>query len=94
MSDIRQFCTPEMAAEIQIQLQERGQLEQQTNVMQLNAELLDVSSEGDQALASVRFSGQLREQANAAPEAFSEVWHLTKLLAGGQGWCIAGIQQD
>jgi predicted lipid-binding transport protein (Tim44 family) len=94
MEDIRQFCTPQMAAEIQMQFQERNQRAQETSVMQLNAELLDVSTEGGLALASVRFSGQLREEANAAPEAFSEVWHLSKLVDGNQGWCIAGIQQS
>ncbi|MCM2288140.1 MAG: Tim44-like domain-containing protein [Sulfuritalea sp.] len=94
MEDIRQFCTPEMAAEIQMQFQERNQLTQETNVMQLNAELLDVSSETDRALASVRFSGQISEEVNAPPEAFSEVWHLSKPVDGSRGWCIAGIQQS
>jgi predicted lipid-binding transport protein (Tim44 family) len=94
MEDIRQFCTPEMAAEIQMQFQERNQLAQETNVLQLNAELLDVSTERNLALASVRFSGELTEEASAGAVAFCEVWHLTKLLAGGQGWRIAGIQQS
>ena len=62
--------------------------------MQLNAELLDVSSETDRALASVRFSGQISEEVNAPPEAFSEVWHLSKPVDGSRGWCIAGIQQS
>ena len=94
MEDIRQFCSPEMAAEIQIQLQERNQLAQETDVVQLDAELLDVSSDANRALASVRFSGLIREEANAAPEAFSEVWHLSKPVDGSRGWCIAGIQQS
>lgn len=94
MEDIRQFCTPGMAAEIQVQFQERNQLAQETDVMQLNAELLDVSTEAERALASVRFSGQLREEANSAPEAFSEVWHLTRPVDGSRGWSIAGIQQS
>ena len=93
MEDIRQFCSPEMAAEIQMQFQERNQLAQETDVVQLDAELLDVSTEANRALASVRFSGLIREEASAAPEAFSEVWHLTKPLDGSQGWHIAGIQQ-
>jgi predicted lipid-binding transport protein (Tim44 family) len=93
MEDIRQFCSPAMAAEIQVQFQERNQLAQETDVVQLKAELLDVSTEADRAMASVRFSGLIREEANAAPEAFSEVWHLTKPLDGSQGWHIAGIQQ-
>lgn len=94
MEDVRQFCSPEMAAEIQMQFQERNQLAQETDVVQLDAELLDVSTEAKRALASVRFSGLIREEADAAPEAFSEVWHLTKPLDGSQGWHIAGIQQS
>ena len=94
MEDIRQFCTPEMAAEIQMQFQERHQLAQETDVMHLAAELLDVSSEAKRALASVRFSGQMREETNGAAEAFSEVWHLTKPVDGSRGWTIAGIQQS
>lgn len=94
MTEIRKFCTPEMVAEIQLQLHERNQPGQETHVLQLDAELLDVSIEVDQALASVRFSGRLREEANGAPEAFSEVWHLTKPVDGSRGWCIAGIQQS
>ena len=93
MEDVRQFCSPEMAAEIQMQFQERNQLAQETDVVQLDAELLDVSTEANRALASVRFSGLIREEANAAPEVFSEVWHLSKPLDGSQGWQIAGIQQ-
>jgi len=94
MEDVRQFCSPEMAAEIQMQFQERDQLAQETDVVQLDAELLDVSTEANRALASVRFSGLIREEANAAPETFSEVWHLSRPADGSRGWSIAGIQQS
>lgn len=94
LDDIREFCTPEMAAEIQIQFQERNQQAQVTDVIHLDAELLDVTTESKRAMASVRFSGQLREEVNAMPEAFSEVWHLTKPLDGSRGWAITGIQQS
>ncbi len=94
MEDVRQFCSPEMAAEIQMQFQERNQLAQETDVVELNAELLDVSIETDRAMASVRFSGLIREEAGAAAEAFSEVWHLSRPADGSRGWSIAGIQQS
>ena len=45
-------------------------------------------------MASVRFYGQIREEANTAPETFSEVWHLSKPVDGSRGWTIAGIQQS
>ena len=93
MDDIRAFTTPEMYAEIQLEYQERGKAAQQTDVVQLDAELLDLSNEGTRQIASVRFHGSIRESVNAAPEAFDEVWHLVKPIDGSQGWVIAGIQQ-
>jgi predicted lipid-binding transport protein (Tim44 family) len=94
MEDIRQFSTPEVAAEIQLQFQERQRAAQQTDIVQLAADLLDVSTEASRHVASVRFHGQLREDAQNAPAAFSEVWHLVKPLSGTSGWQVAGIQQD
>lgn len=93
MEDIRLFSTPEVAAEIQVQYQERGRAQQQTDVIQLNADLLDLDSEASRHVASVRFHGQLREDVNAAPEFFTEVWHLVKPVDGSSGWRVAGIQQ-
>lgn len=93
MDDIREFTSPEMFAEIKMQYQERGGKSQETDVMALNAELLDVAAEEGRYVASVHFSGQLREEANAAPEAFAETWHLVKPTDGSRGWNVAGIQQ-
>lgn len=93
MEDIRLFSTPEVAAEIQVQYQERGHAQQQTDVIQLNADLLDIDSEAGRHVASVRFHGQLREDVHAAPELFTEVWHLVKPVDGSSGWRVAGIQQ-
>jgi predicted lipid-binding transport protein (Tim44 family) len=93
MADISNFTSPELFAEIQMQYQERGRSTQQTDVVQLEADLLDVSVEGSSEIASVRFHGQIRETANAAPEGFNEVWHLARPRDGSKGWVIAGIQQ-
>ncbi|MBI3095670.1 MAG: Tim44 domain-containing protein [Rhodocyclales bacterium] len=93
MDDIRQFTAPEVFAEIQMQYQERSGASQETDIMQLDAELLEVATEDNRHIASVRFSGQLREEAAAAPEAFTEIWHLVKPTDGSRGWNIAGIQQ-
>lgn len=93
MDDIRAFTTPEMFAEIQLEYQERGKALQQTDVVQLNAGLLDVSTEAGRQIASVRFYGSIRESAGATPEAFDEVWHLIRPADASSGWVIAGIQQ-
>lgn len=93
IEDIRNFTTPEMFAEIKLEIDERGRAQQQTDVVTLNAELLDVAEENRQYVASVRFHGAIRETEGAAPEAFDEVWHLTKPVDGSRGWAVAGIQQ-
>jgi predicted lipid-binding transport protein (Tim44 family) len=92
MDDVREFTAPELFAEIKMQYQERGSKVQETDVMQLNAELLEVVAEGNRHIASVHFSGLLRED-NAAPAAFAETWHLVKPIDGSRGWNVAGIQQ-
>lgn len=93
LEDIREFVTPEMFAEIKLQLDERGKAPQQTDVVTLNAELLEVVSENTRHIASVRFSGMIREEIGAAAAPFDEVWNLSKPLEGSHGWVIAGIQQ-
>ncbi len=69
-----------------------GNPAQHTDVVNLNASLLELATEGDKHWASVRFHGTLREEdGEAAP--FEEVWHLQKPLSGRSGWLLAGIQQ-
>jgi predicted lipid-binding transport protein (Tim44 family) len=92
MDDIREFTAPELFAEIKMQYEERGSKPQETDVMQLDAELLEVVTEGNRHIASVHFSGRLRED-DAAPDNFAETWHLVKPVDGSRGWNVAGIQQ-
>ena len=93
MDDIREFTTPEMFAEIRVDLAGRGAQPNQTDVVQLNADLLGVEDRGSEHLASVRFSGLIREAVGAPAEPFVEVWNLTKSNTSGEGWLLAGIQQ-
>lgn len=93
LDDIREYATPEMFAEISMQMQERGEAPQKTDVIAIGCELLEVANEGDFALASVRFTGQLREN-NGAPQNVDEIWHVQKSLRDDKSvWLLAGIQQ-
>ncbi len=65
----------------------------QTDVVTLNADLLEVSTEGGRHWASVRFSGLVRETPGGEPASFEEVWNLMKPADGSSGWLLAGIQQ-
>lgn len=93
VADLKEFTTPEVFAELKLQLDERGRAAQQTDVVQLEAELLGLETEATRHVASVRFHGLIREEANAAPASFDEVWHLAKPIDGSSGWVVAGIQQ-
>lgn len=93
LDDIREFVSPEMYAEIKMAMDERGDAAQQTDVVTLNAELLEVVTEGSRHVASVHFSGMIREAAGAAAVPFDEVWNLAKPVSGDRGWVVAGIQQ-
>lgn len=94
LEEIRAFTTPELFAEISKQITERGNASQQTDVTHVNAALLDITTEGDHAIASVRFTGELREAPNAPLESFDEIWHVEKdLAASDSAWLLSGIQQ-
>ncbi len=94
LDDLREFVTPEMFAELQLQLQERGDVAQRTEVVDLHAEIVECAEEAQRYLVSVRFHGLIREEKDAAPVAFDERWHLTKPVTGNRGWAVAGIQQS
>ena len=93
INDIREFTSTEMFAELKLQIQERGASPNHTDVISLDAELLGVDMTGNDYLASVRFSGMIKEADNAPAEPFSEVWNLSKPKSGAGGWLLAGVQQ-
>ncbi|MBS1170656.1 MAG: hypothetical protein H6R01_1574 [Burkholderiaceae bacterium] len=92
-SDIREYTTPEMYAELKMQLQERGPSQSNTDVVTLDAQLLGIEDVGNEQMASVQFSGSIKEAPEAPPQTFAEVWNLTRPLTGKGGWVLAGIQQ-
>ena len=92
-NEIRDYTTPEMCAELQ---RERARLggPQYTEVVRLNAELASVRRDGDLAVASILFSGLIREDQQGVAQDFREIWHVQHTWASGAGdWYIAGIQQ-
>lgn len=93
VNDIREFATAEMFAELSLQLQERGATHSQTQVAILNADLLGVESTGTDYVASVKFSGMIKESGQPMAEPFIEIWSLSRPVAGQGSWLLAGIQQ-
>jgi predicted lipid-binding transport protein (Tim44 family) len=94
LDDIREYTTPEMYAEIAMQLRDRRGEAQKTEVVSVDASIADAAIEGDYAYASVRFWGLIREAPGGNPEPFDEIWHVRRKANDPQdSWVIAGIQQ-
>jgi len=89
LDEVREFTTDELFE----QLKQDIHGGQQTDVVSLQADLLEVATEGEQHWASVRFSGLIRETPASEPAEFAEVWNLVKPASGSSGWLLAGIQQ-
>jgi predicted lipid-binding transport protein (Tim44 family) len=93
LADLREFTSPEVFAELQLQIQERGGNQDFTEVVSIDAQLLGIETTERDYLASVQFNGMIRNVPGAQAEPYVEVWNLAKPLAGNGGWVLAGIQQ-
>jgi predicted lipid-binding transport protein (Tim44 family) len=93
LDDIREFTSPEMYAEIKLDMDDRHGAVQRTEVVTLEAEVLEAVEDGNRHIASVRFHGMLREDSEQAA-AFDEIWNLSRQADGNHGWVVAGIQQN
>jgi predicted lipid-binding transport protein (Tim44 family) len=93
LDDLRNFTTPELFASLRLDLQDRGDAKQQTDVVNVAAKLIDFAEEDGRQIVSVRYTGLMREDLGAEAAAFDEVWHLVKPLDDSRNWAIAGIQQ-
>lgn len=96
IATLRSMMTDEMLAEIKEQLEEReaesGGAPNQTDVVMIDAQLLGIEDVGDAYMASVEFSGLIREEVSAGPSPFREVWNMHKPKDGSAGWLVAGLQ--
>jgi predicted lipid-binding transport protein (Tim44 family) len=96
ISALRVMMTDSMLDEIKAQLAEReatanGQVNH-TDVVMLDAQLLGIEEVGNAYMASVEFSGLIREEPSSGPTPFREVWNMTKPKDGSLGWLVAGVQ--
>lgn len=96
INSLRSMMTDEMLSEIRGQLSEReaqrGAEPNHTEVVMLEAQLLGIEELSGAYMASVEFSGMIREEASASPSPFREVWNMTKPSSGRGGWLVAGVQ--
>ncbi|MFC5521201.1 Tim44 domain-containing protein [Polaromonas jejuensis] len=96
IQSLRAMMTDDMLAQIKTQLADRethtGGVANKTDVVMLDAQLLGIEELSDVYMASVEFSGMIREDVSAGASPFREVWNMTKPRNGGSGWLVAGVQ--
>ena len=93
---LRAMMTDDMLDQIKTQLADReshtGGMANKTEVLRLDAQLLGIEELSDVYMASVEFSGMIREDTSAGASPFREVWNMTKPRQGAGGWLVAGVQ--
>jgi predicted lipid-binding transport protein (Tim44 family) len=93
LEDIRKFTSPEVYAEIQRQAQEDPQ-PSRTEILLVNARLLEVRSVDNQEIASVHYDVMMREgDADKLAKQVREVWHFSRDEKTASHWRLEGIQQ-
>lgn len=90
---LREMSTDQMFDVLKKDVLDRNGATQSVEVVELNADVVEVVTEGNMHWASVRYSGKLREDGTVMPSAFNEMWNLRKPVDGSSGWLLAGIQQ-
>ena len=93
LNSLKTFTTPEMYEALAAELQQRGMTPNKTEVVTLEASLLALEESPAEYVASVEFSGLVREETWGGASPVREVWNLVKPRDGSSGWQLAGIQQ-
>jgi predicted lipid-binding transport protein (Tim44 family) len=96
--DLREFTSPEMFAELMMEINERNGQANRTEIERLDAEFLGQGADSDFQHVSVRFFGMVKEfegaQTNVDAKAINETWNFAKPLSGAEGWTLVGIEQN
>lgn len=90
IEELRRYFTPQMFESVRHEIANNHDT---AEFPQMNAQVIDTTTENGQYVVSVRFNGMVSEALDAPTQPFSEVWHFVKPTTGGE-WLVAGIQQD
>ena len=93
LPSIEAYTTPELFAQLRSEIEQRGTGRNQTDVVTLEAVLLELQEQQGEYLATVEFSGLVREESWGGAQSMREIWNLVKPISGSSGWLLAGIQQ-
>ncbi|CAM4222437.1 Tim44-like domain-containing protein [Acinetobacter dispersus] len=92
VEEIRRYLTPELYSSMYSDIM-ANQDQDVAEFSNLNAMVVESSTENGQYVVSVRFTGTVSEDLNSLPQPFAEIWHFVKPAGSQQDWVVAGIQQ-
>ena len=86
------MATDALMDDLREQLALRGPGPNCTEVLELQARLLALDEMKEAFVASVEFSGLIREQRDDRAAPFKELWLLANVKAANRGWQLARVQ--
>ncbi|KXZ74783.1 Tim44 domain-containing protein [Acinetobacter venetianus] len=92
VEEIRRYLTPELYNSMYSDIV-ANQDQDVAEFSNLNAMVVESTTENGQYVVSVRFTGTVSEDLNSLPQPFTEIWHFVKPAGSQQDWVVAGIQQ-
>lgn len=90
LEQLKQYCTDDVLAYAQSEIQQRNGAENVTSVVNLQANIIGYEQTASEELVTVEFNAMLREEQEQAPIDVTEHWVLTRSTQGG-GWLLAGV---
>ena len=94
LAELRGLTTDKVFGELQDQIRARGEVPNQTDLLKVDCEVLEVRDVQGNREATVLFDVMMREDAQGRPEQVREVWHFIRPLNSRQPtWFLDGIQQ-
>jgi predicted lipid-binding transport protein (Tim44 family) len=92
LQSLSALATAPLLEDLRSQLAERGPGPNHTEVLQVEARLLALEEMREAFVASVEFSGLIRERLDDAAAPFRELWLLANVKTAGRGWQLAQVQ--
>ncbi len=87
---LREYCSDDVVDHLRAEIEARGNAVNRTDVVTLDAQLIGFETDVDEQIATVAFTGMLREEQDAAAEEINELWIMSRPVSGG-GWVLSGI---
>ena len=90
VAGLREYCSDEVVDHLKTEIESRGNTVNRTDVVTLDAQLIGFETDVDEQIATVAFTGMLREEQDAAAAEINELWIMSRPVSGG-GWVLSGI---